>query len=55
MPYYIIAIFSILLFFRFNTLVKAIKLKKNILSEVVVTLLSILIIVGYYIYLRRRS
>lgn len=55
MPYYIIAIYSILLFPRFNKLIKAIKLKKNILSEVLVTLLSILIIVGYYIYFRRRS
>jgi len=55
MPYYLIAIYSILLFPRFNKLIKAIKLKKNILSEVLVTLLSILIIVGYYIYFRRRS
>ena len=55
MNYYFIAIYSILLFPRFNTLIKAIKLKKNILNEVLVTLLSILIIVCYYIYFRRRS
>ena len=46
MTYYFIAIYSILLFPRFNTLIKAIKLKKNILSEVIVTLLSLLILVG---------
>jgi hypothetical protein len=55
MPYYLIAIYSILIFPRFNTLIKAIKLKENILNEVLVTLLSILIIVCYYIYFRRRS
>jgi len=55
MPYYLIVIYSILLCPRFNTLIKAIKLKRNILSEVLITLLSILIVVGYYIYFRRRN
>ena len=55
MPYYLIVIYSILLFPRFNPLIKAIKLNKNILNEVLVTLLSILIVVGYYIYFRRRN
>ena len=55
MPYYLIAIYSILLFPRFNTLIKAIKLKKNILNEVLVTLLSIFIVVCLYIYLDRRK
>jgi hypothetical protein len=55
MPNYFIAIFSILLFFRFNNLIKAIKIKKNVLSEFLVTLLSIFIVVCLYIYLDRKK
>jgi hypothetical protein len=49
MPFYFMAIFSILLFFKFDRLIQAIKLKKNVLAELLVTLLSILIVVCLYL------
>ena len=36
-------------------MIKAIKIKKNVLSEFLVTLLSIFIVVCLYIYLNRRN
>ena len=50
MPYYFIAIFSMLLFFKFDKLLQAIKFKKNVLEELLVTLLSILIVVCLYLF-----
>jgi capsular polysaccharide biosynthesis protein len=55
MPFYIIVIFSILIFFRFNNLLKAIKSKKALKSEIFTTLLSIIIAVFLYLYINKRN
>ena len=55
MPFYLIVIFSILLFFRFDNLIKAIKSKKDLRSEIFTTLLSMLIAVCLYLYISKRN
>jgi len=55
MPFYLIVIYSILLFFRFNNLIKAIKAKKDLRSEIFTTLLSILIVVCLYLYISQKK
>ncbi len=55
MPFYLIVIFSILLFFRYNNLIKAIKSKKDLKSEIFTTLLSLLIAVCLYLYISKRN
>jgi len=54
MPFYLIVIYSIL-FFRFNNLIKAIKAKKDLRSEIFTTLLSILIVVCLYLYISQKK
>jgi len=55
MPFYLIVIYSILLFIRFNNLIKAIKAKKDLRSEIFTTLLSILIVVCLYLYISQKK
>jgi hypothetical protein len=55
MPFYLIVICTILLFFRFNNLLKAIKSKKALRSEIFTTLLSIIIAVCLYLYINKRN
>jgi uncharacterized membrane protein YidH (DUF202 family) len=55
MPFSFIVIYSILLFFRFNNLIKAIKSKKDLRSEIFTTLLSILIVVCLCLYISKRN
>ncbi len=55
MPFTIMIIYSMLLFIRLDNLIKAIKSNKNIVSEILTTLLSILIAVSCYLYIARRN
>jgi diacylglycerol kinase len=55
MPFYLIVICTILLFFRFNNLLKAIKSKKALRSEILQLLLSIIIAVFLYLYINKRN
>jgi hypothetical protein len=55
MPFTIMIIYSVLLFIRLDNLIKAIKSNKNIVSEILTTLLSILIAVSCYLYIARRN
>ena len=55
MPFTIMIIYSMLLFIRLDNLIKAIKSNKNIVSEILTTLLSILIAVSCYLYIARKN
>jgi hypothetical protein len=55
MSFSFIIIYSILLFIRFDNLIKAIKSNKNLLSEILTTLLSILIVVSAYLYISQKK
>lgn len=55
MPFSIIIIYTMLLFIRIDNLIKAIKSNKNLLIEILTTLLSILIVVCAYLYISQKK
>jgi hypothetical protein len=54
MPLYIIVIYSILISHRFSFLSKAIRSKKNVLNEIIFTLIY-LFLVSIYLYFVRKN